>query len=60
MGSHDDPGVMGINYRSEPMRERLKYHDDPAYIFSSLVHTLFIRLWGVWHLRHTGAGNSCR
>lgn len=37
-GSHDDPGVMGINYRSEPMRERLKYHDDPAYLFSSLVH----------------------
>lgn len=37
-GSHDDPGVMGINYRSEPMRERLKCHDDPAYIFSSLVH----------------------
>lgn len=37
-GSHDDPGVMGINYRSEPMRERLKTHDDPAYIFSSLVH----------------------
>lgn len=29
---------MGINYRCEPMRERLKYHDDPAYIFSSLVH----------------------
>lgn len=37
-GSHDDPGVMGINYRSEPMRERLKKKDDPAYIFSSLVH----------------------
>lgn len=37
-GSHDDPGVMGINYRCEPMRERLKYHEDPAYIFSSLVH----------------------
>lgn len=37
-GSHDDPGVMGINYHSEPMRERLKCHDDPAYIFSSLVH----------------------
>lgn len=29
---------MGINYRSEPMRERLKDHDDPAYLFSSLVH----------------------
>lgn len=37
-GSHDDPGVMGINYRSEPMRERLKCHSDPAYIFSSIVH----------------------
>lgn len=34
-GSHDDPGVMGINYRSEPMRERLKIRDDPAHIFSS-------------------------
>lgn len=37
-GSHDDPGVMGINYRSEPMRERLKGEEDPAYIFSSIVH----------------------
>lgn len=37
-GSHDDPGVMGINYRCEPMRERLKSQNDPAYIFSSLVH----------------------
>lgn len=37
-GSHDDPGVMGINYRSEPMRERLKREEDPAYIFSSIVH----------------------
>lgn len=37
-GAHDDPGVMGINYRSEPMRERLSRHDDPAYLFSSLVH----------------------
>lgn len=37
-GSHDDPGVMGINYRSEPMRERLKKYGDPAYIFSSYVH----------------------
>ncbi|MDD3416025.1 MAG: multicopper oxidase domain-containing protein [Lachnospiraceae bacterium] len=37
-GSHDDPGVMGINYRSEPMRERLKGNEDPAYIFSSCVH----------------------
>ena len=37
-GGHDDPGVMGINYRSEPMRERLKKQEDPAYIFSSYVH----------------------
>ena len=37
-GSHDDPGVMGINYRAEPMRERLKKHEDPSYIFSSHVH----------------------
>lgn len=37
-GSHDDPGVMGINYRSEPMRERLKCMEDPAYVFSSLIH----------------------
>ena len=37
-GSHDDPGVMGINYRCEPMRERLGRHEDPAYMFSSFVH----------------------
>ncbi len=37
-GSHDDPGVMGINYRAEPMRERLHRKDDPAYLFSSFVH----------------------
>ncbi len=37
-GSHDDPGVMGINYRAEPMRERLKRDGDPAYILSSFVH----------------------
>lgn len=37
-GSHDDPGVMGINYRCEPMPERLKNGEDPAYLFSSLVH----------------------
>ena len=37
-GSHDDPGVMGINYRAEPMRERLKKEEDLAYIFSSFVH----------------------
>ena len=37
-GAHDDPGVMGINYRSEPLRERLKKKEDSAYVFSSLVH----------------------
>lgn len=37
-GSHADPGVMGINYRAEPMRERLRKKEDPAYIFSSFVH----------------------
>ena len=37
-GSHDDPGVMGINYRCEPMPERLKNGEDPAYVFSSFVH----------------------
>lgn len=37
-GSHDDPGVMGINYRCEPMRERLKCCDEASYLFSSLVH----------------------
>lgn len=37
-GSHDDPGVMGINYKSEPLRERLNDGDDPAYVFSSKVH----------------------
>lgn len=34
-GSVDAPGVMGINYRCEPMRERLKIKNDPAHIFSS-------------------------
>lgn len=34
-GSDDDPGVMGINYRCEPMPERLKILEDPAHIFSS-------------------------
>lgn len=34
-GSVDDPGVMGINYHCEPMRERLKIKNDPAHIFSS-------------------------
>ncbi len=37
-GSHDDPGVMGINYRCEPMRERLQKKEDPAYLFSSYMH----------------------
>ncbi len=39
-GSHDDPGVMGINYRCEPLRERISSQpeEDPAYLFSSLVH----------------------
>lgn len=37
-GSDDDPGVMGINYRCEPMRERLKIKNDPAHIFSSFVY----------------------
>lgn len=34
-GSDDDPGVMGISYRCEPLRERLKKKNDPAHIFSS-------------------------
>lgn len=38
-GSHDDPGVMGINYRNEPLQFRLAKTDcDPAYVFSSFVH----------------------
>jgi len=37
-GAPDDPGVMGINYRSEPLRERLGPNDDPAYIFCSNTH----------------------
>lgn len=37
-GSDDDPGVMGINYRCEPMRERLKIKNDPAHIFSSFIY----------------------
>ncbi|MGG1247906.1 multicopper oxidase domain-containing protein [Bacillus spizizenii] len=37
--SHDDPGVMGINYRNEPLQFRLKQPGcDPAYVFSSYVH----------------------
>lgn len=34
-GSADDPGVMGINYKSEPLQFR---KGDPAYVFSSYVH----------------------
>lgn len=34
-GSDDDPGVMGISYRCEPMTERLKIKNDPSHIFSS-------------------------
>lgn len=38
-GSHDDPGVMGVNYRNEPLEYRLTHPDsDPAYVFSSWVH----------------------
>lgn len=38
-GSHDDPGVMGVNYRCEPLRERLNNPTtDPAYLFSSHFH----------------------
>lgn len=38
-GSLDDPGVMGINYRNEPLQFRLAKPDcDPAYVFSSWIH----------------------
>ncbi|CAI3540853.1 manganese oxidase [Clostridium neonatale] len=41
-GSHDDPGVMGINYKCEPLRERLTKEklngEDSAYVFSSRIH----------------------
>lgn len=41
-GSHDDPGVMGINYKCEPLGERLTAGklngDDSAYVFSSRIH----------------------
>nr|MDD6334886.1 multicopper oxidase domain-containing protein [bacterium] len=37
-GSADDSGVMGVSYRCEPMRERLKIVNDPAHIFSSRVY----------------------
>ena len=34
-GGHGDQGVMALNYRNAPLRER---HGDPAYWFSSRVH----------------------
>lgn len=34
-GAPDDPGVMGINYKCEPLQFR---RGDPAYVFSSYVH----------------------
>lgn len=34
-GADDDPGVMGISYRCEPLRERLKKKNDSSHIFSS-------------------------
>ena len=37
-GSAEDPGVMGINYRCEPLRERLKLKNAPAHVLSSLVY----------------------
>lgn len=38
-GSHEDPGVMAINLRSEPLQYRLSKPDcDPAYVFSSYMH----------------------
>ena len=38
-GSHDDPGVMGINYKCEPLRERLNdKYDDPSDVFNSNIH----------------------
>jgi len=38
-GSPEDPGVMGVNYRNEPLQFRIaKPNCDPAYVFSSHVH----------------------
>lgn len=38
-GSHEDPGVMGVNYRNEPLQFRLQEPEfDPAYVFSSFVN----------------------
>lgn len=36
--SQDDPGVMSINYRNEPLQFRLDRDCDPAYVFSSFVN----------------------
>lgn len=37
--SFEDPGVVGINFRNEPLQFRLrKKGHDPAYVFSSFVH----------------------
>src|SRR3712207_9044202 len=36
-GGHGDQGVMGLNYRSAPVRER---PGDPAHWFSSRVHEI--------------------
>ncbi|MFR5072927.1 MAG: hypothetical protein ACLTDS_12705 [Bianqueaceae bacterium] len=45
-GSDDDPGVMGVNYRAEPMRERLKIQEDPSHIFApSYMATLLLLCW---------------
>lgn len=71
-GSHDDPGVMGINYRCEPMRERLKCHEDPAYLFSSLIHGDYLYcsgslgwdvesgMWGIFRVLRQSLGCRCR
>ncbi|WP_281883474.1 multicopper oxidase domain-containing protein [Paenibacillus sp. YYML68] len=38
-GSMEDPGVIGVNYRNEPLQFRLRGpKDDPAYVFSSFLH----------------------
>ncbi|WP_281998806.1 multicopper oxidase domain-containing protein [Priestia flexa] len=38
-GSQEDPGVMGINYKNEPLQFRLVEPTcDPAYVFSSYLH----------------------
>lgn len=37
-GSHDDPGVFGVNFRNEPLQFRVGPNDETAYSFSSYVH----------------------